>query len=465
MTKTELLKKKNLDRITSRTKNQMKRIYAITALSLGLLALGANSQSRPHKGRRRRMPPPKVQKPEPKKVSKKAKTRPLAIRGGIYHLGNGNVVRDATLLIEDGKIKALGFKLNLPKGTKILDGRDKHICPGFIMVQAPAIGLRGRPSKDFKDYYNPFDQTIRRALAVGITSYLFFPARGGSLPSGNSAVLRLIPRDLDEILVKAGTLKSMSVPRSPSAWKKLRELVEKARKFQKEKTAYEAKKAAGDSKAKAPKLSKSAATLLPILEGKAKLYLSGAQTVPQIREALRLAKLFGKGVVLAGAVEGWIIPDEIAMTHSSCILQPRVHVDPDPTRLEKNGSNIEGPKILSKAGVTLTVVPPPGRFGGSGMGLGGLLGRDLNTPFMDACIAVRGGMDNEKALSTITLQAAKLLGVEDKIGSLEVGKDADILILDGDPLSYKSFVETAIVLGKIRYEKEKEPFYKGLKNQ
>ena len=445
--------------------NLMKRSYTLTALSLGLLALGATSQSRPRKGRRKRVLPPKVQKPVVKKASKKAKTRPIAIRGGVFHLGNGNVVRDATLLIEEGKIKALGFKLTLPKGTKILDGRDKHICPGFIMVQAPAIGLRGRPTKDYQDYYNPFDQTIRRALAVGITSYLFFPARGGSLPTGNSAVLRLIPRELEEILVKAGTLKSMSVPSSPSAWKKLRESLEKARTFQKEKAAYEAKKAAGDSKAKAPKLNKATAALLPILEGKAKLYVSGARTVPEIREALRLAKLFGKGIILVNPVEGWIIPDEIAETHSSCILQPRVHVDPDPTRMEKNGSNIEGPQILAKAGVTLTVIPPPGRFGGNGMGLGGLMGRDLNTPFMDACIAVRGGMDNEKALSTITLGAAKLLGVEDKIGSLEVGKDADILILDGDPLSYKSFVETVLVLGKIRYEKEKEPFYKGLKNQ
>lgn len=443
----------------------MKRNFAITALSLGILALGARSQSRPSTRRSPKRSSRQVQKTVAKKAPQKRKTPPIAIRGGTYHLGNGNVVRDATLLMEDGKIKALGFKVKLPKGTKIIDGRDKHICPGFIMVQAPAFGLRGRPSKDFLDYYNPYDQTIRRALAVGITSYLFFPTRGGSLPSGNSAVLRLIPKAMEEILVKANTLKAMSVPNSPSAWKKLRDLKAKAQKYQKEKAAYETKKAAGDKKVRAPKLDKSVAALLPILEGKSKLFISGAETVPQIREALRLAKLFGKGIILSGPVEAWIIPDEIAGTHSSCILQPRVHRDPDPTRIEKNGSNIEGPQILTKAGVTLTVVPPPGRFGGNGMGRGGLLGRDLNTPFMDACIAVRGGMDNEKALSTITLQAARILGVEDRIGSLEVGKDADILILDGDPLSYKSFVETAIVLGKIRYEKEKEPFYKGLKNQ
>ncbi len=442
----------------------MKRSYAMIALATGMLALGASSQTRPSSRRSKKAAPPSTPKAPAKKTAKKAKTRPLAIQGGTFHIGDGKVVRDATLLVEDGKIKAFGFHLDLPKGCKILDAKDKHISPGFIMVQAPALGLRGRPSKDFQDYYNPFDQTIRRAIAVGITSYLYMPARGGTLPSGNSAVLRLIPRELDEILVKAGTLKSMSVPSSPSAWKKLREALEKARKYQKEKAAYEAKKVAGDTKVKAPKADKASLALLPILEGKAKLLISGARTVSQIREALRLAKLLGKGIVLNGPVEAWIIPDEIAATHSSCILQPRVHVEPDPTRIEENGSNIQGPYILAKAGVPLTVTPPPGRFGGNGMGLGGLLGRDLNTPFMDACFAVRGGMDNEKALSTITLQAAKILGVDDRIGSLEVGKDADILILDGDPLSYKSFVETAIVLGKIRYEKEKEPFYKGLKN-
>jgi len=105
------------------------------------------------------------------------------------------------------------------------------------------------------------------------------------------------------------------------------------------------------------------------------------------------------------------------------------------------------------------VMPPPGGFGGGGLGTMGLIGRDLNTPFMDACYAIRGGMDPDRALSTLTYNVAKALGVEDRIGSIEEGKDADLLILDGPPLHYKSFVQTAIVNGKVRYEKDKEPFY------
>ena len=100
---------------------------------------------------------------------------------------------------------------------------------------------------------------------------------------------------------------------------------------------------------------------------------------------------------------------------------------------------------------------------GSGLGTGGILGQDLNTPHIDAAFAVRGGLDNRKALRTLTLDAAKMIGLDARIGSIEKGKDADILILDGDPLHYKTFVETAIVNGKIVYEKDKEPFYSHIK--
>jgi len=104
-----------------------------------------------------------------------------------------------------------------------------------------------------------------------------------------------------------------------------------------------------------------------------------------------------------------------------------------------------------------------GRYGGAGLGTGGILGQDLHTVHIDAAYAVRGGLDNAKALRTITLDAAKTLGVDARIGSIEAGKDADILILDGDPLHYRTFVQTAIVNGKVVYEKDKEPFYRHIK--
>ena len=185
-----------------------------------------------------------------------------------------------------------------------------------------------------------------------------------------------------------------------------------------------------------------------------------------IREALKIAKLLGTGVILENPYEGWALADEIAATGSSAIMYPRSEVAADPTREDDNGSRIEACAILSKAGIPLHVLPPRGSFGaGPVLGSGGILGRDLNTPFLDACFAIRGGMDRREGLATITLYPAQMLGVDDRIGSIEEGKDADLLILDGDPLHYRSLVLQVYVNGKLRYDKDKDLLYPGLRSQ
>src|SRR5262249_40873923 len=173
-----------------------------------------------------------------------------------------------------------------------------------------------------------------------------------------------------------------------------------------------------------------------------------------------IAELLGTSVVLQKPVSAWLCPDEIARTGSMVILSPRDRVPAEPADPDRTGSNLASAAILAEAGVPVAVTCPQGGYGGgAGVTTGGIMGQDLNTPHIDAAFAVRGGMDNRKALRTLTLDAARILGVERRIGSLEPGKDADILILDGDPLHYRTFVQTAIVNGKVVYEKDKEPFY------
>ena len=159
-----------------------------------------------------------------------------------------------------------------------------------------------------------------------------------------------------------------------------------------------------------------------------------------IHQALDIAALLGEGVVLDNPITAWSLPEEIAATGSMAIINPRARNAPDPTHPDTTGSNIASAAILSRAGVPVAVTPPGGRGGGPTLGIGGILGQDLHTLHLDAAYAVRGGMDNRKALRTITLDAARMIGVGDRVGSLEVGKDADLLILDGDPLHYRTFV-------------------------
>jgi hypothetical protein len=248
----------------------------------------------------------------------------------------------------------------------------------------------------------------------------------------------------------------MSVPLDPKQWKSFRELVDKAREH-----LAKVAEAEKDPTAKPPRPPRGAESILKVLEGEQVVWVrsrGGPLDHDMLRQAIEIADVLGRGVVVDRPVTAWAAAAEIARTGSMVALLPRQQIAPDPGRPETTGTNLAAAAILSEAGVPVAVLPPS-----TSLSLGGLLGQDLNTPTIDAAYAVRGGMDNRKALRTITLDAARLLGVEARIGSVEPGKDADLLILDGDPLHYRTLVETALVNGKVVYERQKEPFYRHLK--
>jgi imidazolonepropionase-like amidohydrolase len=115
---------------------------------------------------------------------------------------------------------------------------------------------------------------------------------------------------------------------------------------------------------------------------------------------------------------------------------------------------MENAAILKRAGVRFAIVPQGPYFG-----LGGIAGRDLMALPMEAAFAVSGGLDEQTALEAITLTAAQILGVADHVGSLQVGKDADIIILDGHPFHYRSFVEFTLINGKMLYDKKQSTYF------
>ena len=96
---------------------------------------------------------------------------------------------------------------------------------------------------------------------------------------------------------------------------------------------------------------------------------------------------------------------------------------------------------------------------GNSISLGGLAGRDLTSLPLEAAFCVRGGADERTALEAMTIVPARMMGLDDRIGSIEKGKDADILILNGNPLDYRTYVEQAIVAGKVSYERNKDRVY------
>jgi hypothetical protein len=453
-------------------------LLALAAASLATALLPA--QGRGRRGQRPDgAPPAAAPAPEakPAETDKKPK-KYLAIVGGDVYLGTGQRLTGATVLCADDKIDSVGHNLTLPEGTTVIDAKGMTVSPGFVCVLGYGMGSgRGAP---FADAVNPFDPEIKQALAAGITSFLAGSANGGAMPAGGNAVIKLAYGDVKGMVLQEDSVCGMTVPMNLADREKFEEAVKKVREYLQALADFPAKKAA-DANAKEPPIPAGAEKLVAVMQGKAQLWINvGGQTmnpfgggrragpaargndVDGIRQALEVSKLIGRGVVLQKPTSAWLVPDEIAATGSMVFLSPRDRLPPDPQDPDHTGSNLASAAILAKAGVPVAVTCPVGMFGGAGVGTGGILGQDLNTPHIDAAFCVRGGLDNRKALRTLTLDAARMIGAERRIGSLEAGKDADVLILQGDPLHYATFVTTAIVNGKVVYELAKEPLYRHL---
>ena len=172
----------------------------------------------------------------------------------------------------------------------------------------------------------------------------------------------------------------------------------------------------------------------------------------------RLAQKFHFRPVIEGCVEGWCVAEELGRAGAYAIVNPRVRRDRQENLVHDNGSSIENAAILSRAGVQVAIVPA-----NTSIDMGGISGRDLLSLPLEAGFAIRGGLDERTALEGITVIPARLLGVDHRVGTLEVGKDCDALVTDGDILHYQTFVQYTVVEGKLVYDKEKEIFYKHIR--
>ena len=136
------------------------------------------------------------------------------------------------------------------------------------------------------------------------------------------------------------------------------------------------------------------------------------------------------------------------------ILTPRDRRAKSETLVREGGSSIENAAILHAAGVPVTIIPSS-----AGISLGGIVGRDLMHLTVEAGFAVRGGLSEDAAIAGITIEPARLMGIDHRVGSLEVGKDADMIITDGDVLHYQTFVQWAVIEGEVVYDKEAHLYF------
>ena len=369
----------------------------------------------------------------------------LAITGGTVHTVSGGVRHGITILCRNGRIVEMGPRVRIPEGATIVDATGHHVYPGLVAVQSSGIVGGGNPA----DSTDPFSFSMTLGLAGGITTAI----------TGNGAA-KLTFGTLDDHVLATNLWRSISYDtRNPRGRARLRGALDEAREHLRERARYELERRVNPDAKEPARPRGQAAELLPLLTGEARALIS-ANGVHEILQACDLADEYGIEIVILGGVEAWTVADRLGRSGVSVILRPRQISEPNENLMRENGSTIQNAAILHAHGVPVAVTPAGSLFGGgSGISLGGLAGRDnLHLP-MAAAFTVRGGLSNADAIRTITLDAARVLGIDDRVGSIDVGKDADFAITDGDLLHYMTHVQWTIVNGRIAYDKSKDTLF------
>ncbi len=369
------------------------------------------------------------------------KDRYFAVTNATVHTVTDGDLYETTILVKNGKIIDFGHDLTLPEGTETLDASGFHVYPGFIAASGGNV-LGAEPPDDTTDVFS-LQMTI--ALAGGITTAV----------SGNTAA-NLSYGSVDDMIVRRDLFKSLRYSTdNPDGRRKMRADFEKVRQYLRDLQTHEEKKKT-DSEAMEPDkewIKGDYETYLSLLRHES-IAVFEADTAHELLEVCDLAKRFDIRAVVRGAAEGWTVAPEMARAGLAAIITPRQSTDRDERLNRPNGESIENAAILYRHGVPLAFVP---RI--TAITLWGLAGRDLLHLNMESAFAVRGGMPPDAALRAITIDAARVLGIENRVGSIESGKDANFAIFDGDPLHYMSLVRWAVVNGRIVYDKQKESLY------
>lgn len=374
----------------------------------------------------------------PKKDEKKDEW--FAVLNGDVYTGTGAVLRGATVLSKNGVIEAVGHELELPSDTKTLDATGLRVYPGLVAINS--TGLFGAAGGEFADSVDPYNSRMVLALASGITS-----------AGQSNTALKLKRREIKGVVMRERYLTTLSFSSSnPSGKREWVDKFDKASKYLRDYRDWEEKKK-DDKELKEPSNSGVDSTARAILEGKT-LARFNASNREDLLDIARLAQRFGFRPVIDGCVEGWTVADELGRAGAYAVITPRTRRDKEEQVVRDGGSSIENAAILHRSGVQVCVIPS-----NVGVDLGGIAGRDILHLPIEADFAVRGGLSEQAALESITIVPARLLGVAHRVGSIEKGKDCDLIVTDGDVLHYQTLVQYTVVDGKQVYDKSQELFF------
>ena len=434
------------------------KFMILVMLGLAIAASTVIAQDRPLRR------PPQPPQTTPEETEEESPGPIIAIVGGKIYTVTQEIIREGTILVQDGKILKAGQDLAVPEGAEVIDAAGRHLVPGFIALNASRIGVSGTTGGQnlVQDALNPFDQNMQYLLGVGITTVCSSTGAGGqrgmrrtpqptpTAPEGGfgstgQIVLKMTYGDIEGMFVKENpfyAVRSASFRGGLNCFN-WREELKRAQSFIKAQD-NQTDEGEGGRRGQRPSANQD---VVRLLQGEAVLR-TDAQTIDQIRDMIIFSRSYGYRIILEGVDEGWLIADELGPAGVAAIITPRSTMTPQAGREEITGGTMELAMHLERAGVPFAINAQSGS-----VSLGGMAGRDLQGLPLQAMFAVSGGCSEKSALAALTIVPARMMGLQDRIGSIEAGKDADILILDGHPLDYKTYVEKALVNGKVYYDR------------
>jgi len=391
-------------------------------------------------------------------IPAKPQDHPIALVGGTIHTVSGSVIENGTILFEKGKLVAIGASVGIPKGTETIDIKGKHVYPGMTDARS-TLGLveigAVRATRDITEAgsinpnvraevaFNPESEIIPVTRANGVTLSVTMP-EGGTI-SGMAAVMMLDGWTWEEMTFKAPISLVVSWPsmtinhawwerRSEEEQKKARDkaLSELRNAFKDARTYLKAKRSESGKGIPFHKTDMRWEAMAPVLDGRIPV-LMDAEEIQQIQAAVAWAEQENVKLVIMGGYDAWRAADLLKSKHVPVIVNPTLRTPW--RRWEEYDNPMTLPKKLYDAGVQFCIAgeddPSNGR----------------NLPY-HAAMAASYGLPREEALKSVTLYPAQILGIADRVGSLEVGKDATLIVTDGDPLEIMSNVQMEFIQGK-----------------
>ena len=398
-----------------------------------------------------------------------AEDPPIVIRGGTFLTATGAVIENGRLLIEQGKITAIGLNIAIPDRARIIEAGGHFITPGLIDAFTN-LGIARietgendsdeaaeplTPQLDVYDALDPDNEFISLARESGVTMALVAPVEGNLL-AGRSALVRLLGSTVEEMKIDspaAGHGSLGEIPkmrfgpnnRLPSTRMgeaaMLRQTLvdasqymEKIQKYEHDLINHRQKEKAGKARnidaPVPPDPDAKLQALMPVLKGEQPLVLR-ANRLDDILSALRIAAEFRLRLIISGGADAHKVADRLAAAKIPVILAP---LSLPHQRLETRGEALENAARLQRAGVRIAF--QTGSF------------RQCQQLLAQAQLAVAGGLSQTDALRALTLNPAEIFGVADRFGSLTVGKSADLVIFSSDPFSGPARVVTVIINGR-----------------